>query len=579
MQPGLFCAALPVALCLWCLSSSLASASASFAVPWSSKTYGPDGPWHAVKVQVGGNDPKIRYHLQSDEVDLFPGGTYSSYILSPKACDPFPKGECGNGGVWLPKAKSSFPIQWLESFDSAAINQTSGGCPLNIQAMTINGQTVWNSSLVTVSNVTITMPNGKTRGPLLGRLSLGGSKTIQEFSKSSTEVGTYDAHMFPGGLYDQGIIPSYSYALHIGSAAHKYGGSLVFGGYDKGRIIGPYTTFPDKSIALFDIGIGVETGASPFPFESKNGLLLSNTSTQEALLVMPDPTVPYLHLPSNTCEEIAKHLPVAMDPGTGYYLWNTDDPLFERITTSPSYLSFTFPPASGGTEKVVIKVPFALLNLTLESPIITGSPRPYFPCSSFTPLSGDTYRLGRAFLQAGFLGRNWFTEVSWLGQAPGPGLRGQGLGEQLQDIPDRATTIEYFDPNGQFAHSWSDHWKPLEKNEGKNETAVSKENKRPSTVPDNGLSNITKIGIGVGCGIGAILIVAVLSFVFRRRRPGGEVMGGELKFQERFASERLARVVEYPLELQGHSNSIRQADAVPPIFEMGSSTPKIRQYS
>ncbi|KKZ60907.1 hypothetical protein EMCG_00668 [[Emmonsia] crescens] len=130
--------------------------------------------------------------------------------------------------------------------------------------------------------------------------------------------------------------------------------------------------------------------------------------------------------------------------------------------------------------------------------------------NSFTPLSGDTYRLGRVVLQAGFLGRNWFNEVSWLGLAPGPGLRGPGLGEQLQDIPDRATTIEYFDPNGQFAHSWSDHWEPLGKIEAKNETTVGKENNRPSPVPDNGLSNITKIGIGVGCGTGAILIVEAL---------------------------------------------------------------------
>lgn len=565
--------ALLVSVWLWWLPSSVVSEKASFAVPWSSKTYGPDGPWQAVTVRVGGNDESIKLHLQSVEVDLFPGGTYSSYILTPEACEPFPNDACGKGGVWLPKEDSSFPISWMGNFNSVAINQTSGDCPYNIQAMTINERTVWNSSLVTVDNVTITMLDGETRGPLLGQLSLGAVKTVQEFAKDDVEVGTYDAHIFPGGLYDQGIIPSYSYGLHIGSAAHRYGGSLVFGGYDKGRVIGPYTTFPDYSITLLDIGIGVETGASPFPFKSKDGLLLSNTSTQEGLSVMPDPTVPYLHLPPNTCEAIIEHLPVTMDPDIGYYLWNTDDPLFERITTSPSYLGFTFPPASGETENVVIKVPFALLNLTLESPIITGSPRSYFPCRPFTPLSNDYYRLGRAFLQAAFLGRNWFTEVSWLGQAPGPGQRRQGLGIQLQDIADRATTIEYFDDaDGQFAYSWADHWTPLEENE----TDDTGEDNGPSSSSDSdsGLSKNAKIGIGVGCGVGIILILAALGFYIRTRRRRGREMGGNSEPNEPHASERLARVNKHPFELQSHSHGIYEVETAPPIFELGGSTPK-----
>ncbi|KAL1955891.1 hypothetical protein VTO42DRAFT_7964 [Malbranchea cinnamomea] len=566
-------------LWLWLLlRSSFASAKANFPVPWSPEKYGPDGPWQAVRVRVGGNDPEIRYELQSVAVDLLPGGTYSSYILTPQACEPFINDACGAGGLWDPRGVSAFPISWRAAFRNAATNQTSGGSPFMIQAMTINEHTVWNSSLVAVDNVTITMPNGNTRGPLLGQLSLGGEKTVQGFTRDDRKVGTSDAYIFSGGLYDQGVIPSYSYGLHIGSAAHNYPGSLVFGGYDKGRVIGPYTTFSDWSITLLDIGIGVETGASPFPFKSKTGLLVSNTSSPQALSVAPDPTVPYLHLPPNTCEAIVEHLPVSMDPATGYYLWDTDDPRFKTITTSPSYLSFTFPPASGSTDEVVIKVPFALLNLTLEKPIVSGSPRSYFPCSSFTPQSGDSYRLGRAFLQAAFLGRNWFTKVSWLAQAPGPGLQRQGLGTQFHDIPDRATTIEYFDPKGQFARSWEMYWTPLEGNETDDNAPLPSASGVPQST---NLSNTAKIGIGVGCGIGGIIVISgILTFLIKTRRlcAGTTPRASEAPQYCYPAGETLAREIKHPLELQDRRHQVYEVDGTstfPPLFELGHSTPRV----
>lgn len=569
MGSGYLGSGIEACIWLWLLLTSLAAAQRNFAVPWSSTTYGPDGPWQAIKVQVGGNRPDERIDLQSSEVDLYPGGTYTSYILTPAACKPFvDRGSCGKGGMWDANPRdSSYEISWTASFEDAPINQTSGGCKFNIQAITINEWTAWNASLVAVDNVTVTMANGQTWGPLLGRLALGGEKTIQQFTKSNKGRGTFNASIYPGALYDQGRIPSYSYGLHIGSVAHAYTGSLVFGGYDKGRVIGPYTTFPDDTINLLDIGIGVETGGSPFPFETKQGLL-KNKSKHVPLDVMPDPTVPYLHLPGGTCEAIAKLLPVTMDSETGYYMWDTDDPLFQRITSSPAYLGFTFPPASGKKDNIIIKVPFALLNLTLDSPII-NSPRPYFPCSSFTPGDGDYYRLGRTFLQAAFIGRNWPAKVSWLAQAPGPGVQGEGLGVTLQDIPDRATTIDYFDPTGQFAYSWSKHWKAL----AGTKPAPPKATESAHTA--SGLSPAAKAGIGAGSGVAGLLALGALAFFVASRRRSKTKMGATGAHAEE--PKRSLELVSPTLPMD--NPPLCEAEHNPVVYELANSQVSSHQAS
>jgi hypothetical protein len=508
------------------LEAALVAAHGNFPLSWSPKTYGPDGPWQAIKVRAGGWAPATQINVQSDEVDLYPGGTYSSFILDPRVCHRFPSNTCGSGGTWRVEGPSAYPLSSSELWDEPALNRTGGTSnQYHIQALTINDKTVWNASLVVVWTATTTLPNGADFGPFVGQLALGGDTTTQNFTKPVTlwdeplgnDAEEVAVNVFPGALYEEGIIPSYSYGLHIGSAAHGYVGSLVFGGYDRGRVIGPYTTFSESSISLLHISIGVEAGVSPFPFESKKGLLVNNQSIEETVTIRPDPTVPYLHLPGKTCETIADLLPVTLDPDIGYYMWNTDDPLFEHIVSSPAYLSFTFPPASGATEDVVIKVPFSLLNLTLDRPIVEPA-KPYFPCRAFNPGKGDHYRLGRAFLQAAFIGRNWNTKISWLAQAPGPGIEGQGLGVELRDIPDRATSIDYFDPEGKFVLSWSDHWKQLT---AEDVDTLGPRGSEQSQQRSGGLSIAAKVGAGVGGGIGALCLLGMIIYIvrWRKKRP------------------------------------------------------------
>ena len=491
--------------------SSLAAAAQNFEVPWSTKTFGPDGPWQAVMITVGGNDSTRTLRVQSpSDLTVYPGGEWNSLAFAPSACDPYPNSLCGAGGFWDPDLTStrtsiSFPASWVDNSTGVHVSNAQRV----ILGLTINQRTVWNASLASASSGNVTYPNGKVGGVPLGYLSLGADNSRQFFTLSDSRVGMgINASIFPAQLYEDKTTPSNSYGLHIGSAAFNYPGSLVFGGYNKGRVIGPVTSFKDQNaVDLLDISIGVATGDSPFNFTGKDKLLSTGQTS-----VTPDPLSPYLSLPRETCDRLASVLPVRFDKDLQYYLWNTDDPNFARIVSSPAYLGFTFPPSPGTTNNVVIKVPFALLNLTLEAPI-TNTPKQYFPCLPYK----YTPKLGRAFLQAAFLGRNWGTKTSWLAQAPGPGPARKGLGDQNTDIPNEATMIDGFPGADLFADTWKGKWSLLDNRAGVGGGSQSGGSGVDNGSTSSGLSTGAKAGIGVGAALGAITVLVAAVFFWRRR--------------------------------------------------------------
>src|SRR5687768_3747236 len=117
--------------------------------------------------------------------------------------------------------------------------------------------------------------------------------------------------MIPWSLKDQGQTTSSSFSLHYGSAAPlaKISGSLLYGGYDRGRVAGDVLTFDgdlSNPINIKDISIRVIKGSSPFsgtqtsPSSSPNptaitGLLAqgNSTITVAGLPIMLDPCPPY----------------------------------------------------------------------------------------------------------------------------------------------------------------------------------------------------------------------------------------------------------------------------------------------
>ncbi|KAH7083998.1 hypothetical protein FB567DRAFT_530399 [Paraphoma chrysanthemicola] len=505
-------------------------AAKPFVVPWSTTKFGPDGPWQAVSIIVGGNDSSMYISAQKTaQVAVYPGGEFQSLTYTSAACSLYPNSFCGAGGTWNPDPYQA--MQQYIAFSPSFVDNTTGLKTMNARSLalglTINERTVWNATLASASSGNITYANGVVGGVPLGNLALGASSGAPEqfFTQSNIEVGRgINASIFAGRLYRDGDISSYSYGLHIGSAAFDYPGSLVFGGYNKGRVIEPVTSFEDSgAVELLDISIGVEYGESPFPFRIKDRLL------PRQLKVKPDPLSPYLSLPAELCRTLASYLPVIWDTDLKYYLWNTSSPEYARIVTSPAYLAFSFPPPNGQTANVKIKAPFALLNLTLERPIVS-KPTQYFPCM---PYDTDRPVLGRAFLQAAFLGRNWEKQISWLAQAPGPGVSRRGLGDQNMDIARGAVAIEGWGGEGLFNSSWNGHWSVLASRTNVPVPETPRESEQPkqsgssgadaNTQAKEGISTGAKVGIAVGAMAVGVIALCTLGYFWRRKKRAHKV--------------------------------------------------------
>ncbi|KAK5000656.1 hypothetical protein LTR66_000503 [Elasticomyces elasticus] len=358
---------------------------------------------------------------------------------------------------------------------------------------------------MTVSdNYTVTYPGGAQYTLDVGFLSLyGGSQTFSWTASNGTIV---TRNRTLPDAYTAGYIPSMSYGLHIGSVTPNVSGSLLLGGYDSSRCLTSPIVSNSQTFSLVDIHVNVSQGGSAFiklPGGFASGLLQSNGNQVNQINAMPNPGVPYLYLPQSTCDAIAKYLPVTYNQGFGLYFWNTHDSAYQNIVSSPSYLGFTF--ASGTGQNSSINVPFALLKLTLESPLVS-TPTQYFPCSPFTPSDGMTYHLGRAFLQAAFLAQNWQTNKLFLAQAPGPAF----LPQNIKSISATDSSLSPATNPPDWASTWSGTLKALS-----GSTSLSADSSSSSS---SGLSGGAIAGIVVGVVVGVLVIFALAFLAIRRRK-------------------------------------------------------------
>jgi len=187
------------------------------------------------------------------------------------------------------------------------------------------------------------------------------------------------------------------------------------------------------------------------------------------------------------------------------YLWNVESPAYERIIKSAHYLSFTFAPGTGFTN--TINVPFALLNLTLDTPL-TQTPTPYFACSPWLP-SAAPYNLGRAFLQAAFLAQNWQTGKLFLAQAPGPDY----AAPDVRKIAATDNSLLGMTDPPDWLSTWSSVFEAQPDGSGNSPTDAAK-----SDESNDGPSTATIAGAAVGALVAVALIAAISLCWLRRRR-------------------------------------------------------------
>ena len=375
-----------------------------------------------------------------------------------------------------------------------------------------------NSTISAINQQNIYLPDGGRLQVQLGSLSLGAPGNGTESLK--TGIG----QNFPSYLAMQNVTPSNSFSLHYGSASLGLAGTLVWGGYDHSRVLGDVGSFqlgPNELMAptMLDVQIGVENGQTPFVDNGSSfpGLLELNSSLNNVQPAIINPIVPYLFMSPKTCAAIAQHLPVSLNSDIGLYIWNTTDQQFQRVMSSSAYLAFVF--QSSPDANITIKVPFQLLNLTLESPIVQY-PQQYFPCRPFHSLDGTgNYYLGKAFLQAAMIGINWQTKAFFLAQAPGPEVPPSNI----QSIGPSDTGIGSL-PIANFASSWSKSWTLLAGQSNgtatNDTTTVTKAATFENSTNPRLLSTGAKIGIGFGAAIGFLTLFAagIVTLVYRHRK-------------------------------------------------------------
>ena len=479
------------------------------------KYFGPDGPWQTVSTWVGSDTDPVQVHL-------YPGGSYTPVILSKPDCSAAPSNDCLGlqSGIYDPSlspASDNTSIQFEAFLDSwnggQGMNLTGSGQNTLDTIMFKSPSTDYRMPRAVFSSVSalqVRTPAGGYYPAQVGSFALGAPHLTQEFTLGSGSNIT--GNLVTGFLRKSNTIPSSSFGLHIGSVPMGQPGSLVLGGYDKSRVLGDIGAFDisgdlgEPIISMIDVTIGVEQGETPFKTPRIGSLYRANGN--ESVPVSLNPTVPYMFLPLGTCEAIAEYLPVRFDRGLGLYIWNTQDPQHGRVIGSPSYLQFTFQQSS--STNLTIKLPFALLNLTLESPIV-DSPQQYFPCKPYNSADSRWY-LGRAFLQAAHLAINWEQRKFFLGQAPGPN---SGPSQITAMQPDDISLSS--SPPGDFASSWARAWTIIPLPSTPSSAAeTNPASQGPSNETD--LAPAAKAGVGVGVTTAVMAAIGIFIVILWKRR-------------------------------------------------------------
>ncbi|KAK4443055.1 aspartic peptidase domain-containing protein [Podospora aff. communis PSN243] len=478
--------------------------------------FGPDGPWQAAVFMLG-------YHIRPGMTDrwhggpvvpMWPTGSVITQLLTVKGRGFYNQSENATQ-PWIEFGNGGDNDLKLADFNA---HQRSQGQGIHDYVTMMNsrfeapGYANINATIAAMNISHIQLRNGRGEYiPNVGNLALGRPADVD-----------FGGFPWPGKsileqMKEQGHIKTNSFGLHLGSAPLNQRGSLILGGYDEARIVGPIASFQmilgTPVIFLADIALGVATGISHLPTTPETPISVWDGSATDLvsehlggrkgnIVITPNPAVPGIYLPSPTCANAAKYLPVTYSVDTGYYLWDTTAPLYSQLINSASYLAFTF--GDHQAKNVTIKIPLKLLNLTLDKPI-TDVPTPYFPCHDVgkTQETG-MWELGRAFLQGAFFGINFERNYTFLAQAPGPAMSQSVVHPFAVDDISSNTIISQ--PEKHFVDSWMASWPEAVETEA----------------PRKGLSGGAIAGIVIGVLAGLGLMGAGLWFLWRRRRQARE---------------------------------------------------------
>ena len=391
------------------------SAAAQYiVVPFNhSRPVGPDGPWYHITLGTGA---PLQY------VDFYPTLNASTNWLVASL-------NCNNASQFCPESSTGFydSISWSglrfhqEMDNKSAISFAGiyGSTAHLLGADTSFGY--WHAesfnlaandghpaspyfagglSQITSNYTNVEFPNGRSYVPL-SLFTLDPSELQLPIGSNTSDMGA----SLLTDLINDSSVTSASWSMHMGSYFQTIKGMLIFGGYDSTRLVGEPAAYSSSGLELSSISLATSQGG----YNWTSSELEQNYLDSQAINVSMTPSLPYLYLPSSVCSRWPKTSLYPSTQTTTYYLWNVTSPSYTPIVTSPSYLNFTFN-GPNNQPPLTINVPFALLNLTLQSPLV-DQPTNYFPCSP----SNTSFALSRAFLQSAFIAQNHNSSTLCLG--------------------------------------------------------------------------------------------------------------------------------------------------------------------
>lgn len=357
--------------------------------------YGPDGPWQAVAISVG--DLATQGLTRNPYSGVWPIISDFTYLLGRQAGGNYTTAQGAQkeqvsvqvalydsfANETMKYAHSDDWKPWTDRPDLGVANSSVGLLSVHQFTGTSDYYDYFNftTNILEMAGWEASLPNGNKYTLRTGHLGMRG--VLNSFrSNGCTTACTQE------DLKNMGVISSRTFSLHIGSTITGQQGSFALGGYEQTRIVGPVGVFEVEEgmpvVFLRDLFLGVEAGYSPFRTDRTDnisvftGLSFGDDRSAKlnaklraspgSVVVEPSAAAPGIYLPRYLCEGIARYLPVILDPSTGYYFWDTASPLYNVVVSSTGYLGFVF--SDRNARNITIKVPFILLNLDLEPPLV-----------------------------------------------------------------------------------------------------------------------------------------------------------------------------------------------------------------
>lgn len=228
-------------LVLFSFLSTVCTAQDPIQIPFSDSTYGFDGPWNAVSLTIG--DP-------SQDIDLIPGGIWYTAVLASDFCNNVTFSTLGvdcyarSSGLY---DNSTSDTAVASGLPVGYPSWTGGSPPMNGESYNNydqmgfgNDHSIANVSLLFVDWAYEIFPDGRQLPTPAGSLSLG-APAVNQILPNSDIAGSLPPNQF----FADGVTPSASVGLHLGSASSLIEGgipgSLWFGGLSSPVYITQYS--------------------------------------------------------------------------------------------------------------------------------------------------------------------------------------------------------------------------------------------------------------------------------------------------------------------------------------------------